>query len=56
MVDANGTAALCIDSCYASLKSAKSTIAEACTGSNDTIVYNEVAYPGKALSLLVEEN
>jgi hypothetical protein len=46
MIDSNSTAALCVDSCYSSLESARSTIAGACTGSDDFIMYNDVAYPG----------
>ena len=54
MIDGNGTAALCVDSCYSSLESARSTIAGACTGSDDIIVYNDVAYPGMMFNLPVK--
>jgi hypothetical protein len=46
ILDEEGTAALCVDSCYSSLESARSTIAGACTASTDVIVENKVAYPG----------
>ena len=46
IIDGNGTAALCVASCYSSLMSARTTIAGACKGSNDSIVYKTVAYPG----------
>ena len=54
MIDSNGTAALCVASCYSSLKSARSTIAGACTGSNDSIVYNGVGYPGMLFNIPVK--
>jgi len=38
--------ALCVDSCYTSLESARTTIKGVCTASTDVIVYNNIAYPG----------
>ncbi|OCK74384.1 carbohydrate-binding module family 50 protein [Lepidopterella palustris CBS 459.81] len=45
MIDSDGTTALCVDSCHSSLLSAQSTIAEACTSTDDIVVFNDVAYP-----------
>lgn len=54
MIGGDGTVALCVNSCYSSLVSARSTIAGACTGSDDFIVYNDVAYPGMMFNLSVK--
>ena len=46
ILDEEGTEALCIESCFSSLESARSSIVGACTASSDLIVEDEVAYPG----------
>ena len=46
ILDNEGTEALCIDSCYSSLESARTVIAGACTAKTDVIVEEELAYPG----------
>ncbi|RAH57731.1 LysM domain protein [Aspergillus piperis CBS 112811] len=42
--------AVCIDSCYASLKAARSTIMTACTLSTDVITIHNIAYPPTFIS------
>lgn len=39
--------ALCDDPCYSSLEDARKKIHQACTSSNDQIVNDNVAYPGR---------
>jgi hypothetical protein len=46
IINSDGVQALCQASCLASLQSARSTIAGACTETTDVIVLQEVAYPG----------
>lgn len=47
ILDDDGVQAVCVDSCYSSLQSARSTIAAACTANTDVIVLDAIAYPGK---------
>lgn len=48
-------AVVCVDGCYASLESARTIIAAACTLDTDVIVIENVAYPGMKYPDLVAE-
>ncbi|KAJ5209444.1 hypothetical protein N7449_003823 [Penicillium cf. viridicatum] len=44
-MDEGGLALLCVDDCRAELESLRSTISTSCTGTEDAMTYQDVAYP-----------
>lgn len=46
-MDEGGLGLLCVDDCRSELESLRSTISTSCTGTEDAMTYQDVAYPGK---------
>lgn len=49
-LDTEEVDALCVDSCYTSLESARTSIQQACTASTDVIEFDNIGYPGNSFS------